>query len=159
MEGFSELEYVVFTPLVPQFSSVAQSCPEVCLSSCPFESVMPANHLILFESMSYMGGTSLGVLMVMSPLASCDCLQPHELHAACQASLAITSSRACSNPCPSSQCCHPTISTSVVPFFSCLQSFPASGSFPMSRLFVIRWPEYWSFTFRISPSNEYSGLI
>ena len=41
--------------------------------------------------------------------------------------------RACSNSCPLSQWCHPTISSSVVPFFSCLQSFPASGSFPMSQ--------------------------
>ena len=39
------------------------------------------------------------------------------------------------NPCPSSWWCHPTISSSVVPFSSCLQSFPASGSFPMSQLF------------------------
>ena len=38
------------------------------------------------------------------------------------------------NPCPSSQWCHPTISSSVVPFSSCLQSFPASGSFQMSQL-------------------------
>ena len=42
---------------------------------------------------------------------------------------------ACSNPCPSSQWCHPTISASVVPFTSCLQSFPASGSFPVSQFF------------------------
>ena len=42
---------------------------------------------------------------------------------------------ACSNSCPLSQWCHPTISSSVVPF-SCLQSFPASGPFLMSRLFV-----------------------
>ena len=42
---------------------------------------------------------------------------------------------ACSNSCPLSQWCHPTISSSVVPFFSCLQSFPASGSFPMSLFF------------------------
>ena len=42
--------------------------------------------------------------------------------------------KACSNSCPSSQWCHPTILSSVVPFSSCLQSFPASGSFPMSRL-------------------------
>ena len=41
-----------------------------------------------------------------------------------------------SNSCPSSQWCHPTISSSVVPFFSCLQSCPASGSFLMSQLFV-----------------------
>ena len=40
--------------------------------------------------------------------------------------------RACSNSCPSSQRCHPSISSSVIPFSSCLQSFPASGSFPMS---------------------------
>ena len=38
------------------------------------------------------------------------------------------------NPCPLSRHCHPTISSSVVPFFSCPQSFPASGSFPMSQL-------------------------
>ena len=43
---------------------------------------------------------------------------------------------ACSNSCPLSQWCHPTISSSVVPFSSCLQSFPASGSFPMSQLFA-----------------------
>ena len=40
----------------------------------------------------------------------------------------------CSNSCPSSRWCHPTISSSVVPFSSCLQSFPASGSFPMTLL-------------------------
>jgi len=42
----------------------------------------------------------------------------------------------CSNSCPSSQWCHPTISSSVAPFSSCLQSFPASGSFPMSQFFT-----------------------
>ena len=40
------------------------------------------------------------------------------------------------NPCPSSWWCHPTISSSVIPFSSCLQSFPASGSFPVSQLFT-----------------------
>ena len=43
---------------------------------------------------------------------------------------------ACSNSCPLSWWCHPTISFSVVPFSSCLQSFPASGSFPMNQLFA-----------------------
>ena len=43
---------------------------------------------------------------------------------------------ACSNSCSSSQWCHPTISSSVVPFSSCLQSFPASGSFLMSQFFA-----------------------
>ena len=41
-----------------------------------------------------------------------------------------------SNSCPLSQWCHPTISSSVVPFFSCLQSFPASRSFPVSQFFT-----------------------
>ena len=44
--------------------------------------------------------------------------------------------RACSDSRPSSQWCHPTISCSVMPFFSCLQSFPASGSFQMSQFFT-----------------------
>ena len=44
--------------------------------------------------------------------------------------------RACSNSCPSSWWCHPNISSSVVPFSSCLQSFPASRSFPISQFFA-----------------------
>ena len=65
---------------------------------------------------------------------------------------------ACSNSCPSSCWCHPTILSSVVPFTSCLQSFLASGCFPESVLHI-RWPKYWHFSFSISPSKEYSGLI
>ena len=53
--------------------------------------------------------------------------------------------------------CHPTILSRVIPFSSCPQSFPSSGSLPMSPPLCIRWPKYWSFS--ISPSNEYSGLI
>ena len=53
-----------------------------------------------------------------------------------QASLSITNSQSCSNSCPLSQWCHPTISFSVVPFSSCLQSFSASGSFPVSQFFT-----------------------
>ena len=66
--------------------------------------------------------------------------------------------RAYSNSCPSSQWYHPTISSSVVPFFSRFQPFSASGSFQMSVL-QIRRPKYWSFSFSISPSNEHSRLI
>ena len=64
----------------------------------------------------------------------------------------------CSNSCPLSRWCSPTILFSVIPFSSCLQSFPASESFPMSWL-CIKEPNYWSFSFTISPSNKYSGLI
>ena len=63
----------------------------------------------------------------------------------------------CSNSCTSSLWCHPMISSFVIPF-SGLQFFPASRSFPESVI-RIRWPKYWSFSFTISPSNEYSGLI
>ena len=59
----------------------------------------------------------------------------------------------CSSPSPGT-CSNDAIQPSrpLFPFFSCLLSFPASGSFPMR-------PNYWSFGFSISPSNEYSGLI
>ena len=63
---------------------------------------------------------------------------------------------ACSNSCPFSRRCHPTISFSVIAFSSCPNSFPASV-FSSESVLPIRWPKYWSFS--ISPSNEYSGLI
>ena len=64
------------------------------------------------------------------------------------------------NSCPLSQWSYPTTSSSVIPFPSHLQSFSASGSFPMSLQDLrIRWPKYWSFSFNISPSNEHSELI
>ena len=56
--------------------------------------------------------------------------------AARQASPSITTPGVNLNSCPLSQWCHPTISSSVVPFSSHLQSFPASGSFPMSQFFT-----------------------
>ena len=58
----------------------------------------------------------------------------------------------CSNSCPLSQWC-PTISSSVSPFSSCPQSFPTSGSFPVSQLFASK---YWSFSFSICPPSDYS---
>ena len=56
--------------------------------------------------------------------------------AARQASLSTTNSQSRSNSCPLSQQCYPTISSSVVPFSSCLQFFLASGSFPVSQFFI-----------------------
>ena len=87
-----------------------------------------------------------------------DSLQPHGLQHA-RLPCPSPSSGLCSNSCPLSWWCHPTISSSVVPLSSCLQSFPASGSSPNESALYIRWPKYWSFSFNISPSNEYSGLI
>ena len=62
-----------------------------------------------------------------------------------------------SNPCPLSQWCHPNISFSVISF-SCFQSFLTLGSFPVSPFFA-SGGQFCSFSFSISPSNEYSGLI
>ena len=67
--------------------------------------------------------------------------------------------RTCSNSCPSSQRCHPTISSFFADFSSCLQSFPASGFFLMSQLFTSDGQSIWSFSFSIHPTKEYSGLI
>ena len=95
------------------------------------------------------------VLFSLSAVSSS--LWPHGLqHTRLPCSL--HSLRACSNSCPSSRWCHPTLSSSVIPFFSCLQSFPASGSFPMSWL-VSSGGQSIEWSFSISPSNEYSGLI
>ena len=61
--------------------------------------------------------------------------------------------------CPLSWWCHPAISSSVILFSFHLQSFPASGSFQMSQFFASGGWSIGSFTFSISPSNEYSGMI
>ena len=67
-----------------------------------------------------------------------DSLRPHGLQHA-RLPCPSPTPRVYPNSCPLSQWYHPTISTSVVPFSSCLQSVPASGSFQMSQLFTIRW--------------------
>ena len=85
-------------------------------------------------------------------------LQPHGLQHA-RLPCSSPTPRVYLDSCPWSQWCHPTISSSVVPFSSCLQSFPPSGSFPMSQFFTSGGQSIGSFSFSISPSNEYSRLI
>ena len=84
-------------------------------------------------------GTQLGNFHFHSVQFSCsvmsDCLWLHGLQHARPPCPSWTP-KAYSDSCPSSQWCHPTISSSVIPFSSCLQSFPASGSFPMSQFFT-----------------------
>ena len=63
-----------------------------------------------------------------------------------------------SDSCSLSWRCHQRISSSVIPFSSCLQSFPIRV-FSNESVLPIRWPKYCSFSFSINPSNEYSGLI
>ena len=97
------------------------------------------------------------VTQFSSMAQSCPTLQPHGLQ---HTNLPCPSPTpgAYSNSCPSSQWCHPTISSSVC----CLllpSIFPSKGVFSNEPVLHIRWPKYWSFSFSISPSNEYSGLI
>ena len=72
--------------------------------------------------------------LLFSSSVMSDSLQPHGLQHARLPCLS-PSLRVCTNSCPLSWWCHPTISSSIAPFSSCPQSFPASGSFPMSWLF------------------------
>jgi len=82
-----------------------------------------------------------GKYHIVPLLSSVQSLSSVQLYAATwtaarQASCPSPTPRACLNSCPSSQWCHPIILSSVAPFSSCLQSFPASGSFPMSQFFT-----------------------
>ena len=67
--------------------------------------------------------------------------------------------RACSNSWPLGQWCHPTISSSVVPFSSCPQIPPSIRVFSSESTLHMRWPKYWSFSFSVIPSKEIPGLI
>ena len=121
------------------------------------ESVMPSNHLILCQriqryrqeqllwlrklSKRHLSRPLKGRILVceLSQFSSVQLLShvrlfgPHELQHTRPLCLSPTP-RVHPNPCPSSQWCHPTILSSVIPFSSCPQSFPASGSFPLSQL-------------------------
>ena len=87
-----------------------------------------------------------------------DSLQPHESQHARPPCPSPTPG-VYSNSCPSSRWCHPAISSSVVPFFSCPPILPSIRVFSSESTLCIRWPKYWSFNFSISPSNEHPGLI
>ena len=86
-----------------------------------------------------------------------DSLWPHRLQHA-RLPCPSPSLRACSNSCPLSRWCHPTILSAVIPF-SFLQSFPASGSFLMSQLFTSGGQSIGGLAWASVLPNEYSGLI
>ena len=89
----------------------------------------------------YWGSSSLGDFppesssVQFSHLVVSDSLRPHGLQHARLPCLSVTPG-ACSNSCPLSRWRHPTIISSVIPFSSCLQSFSASWSFPVSQFFA-----------------------
>ena len=67
--------------------------------------------------------------------------------------------RVYSNSCPLSQWCHSNHLILCCPLLLPPSIFPSSRVFSNESVLHIRWPKYWSFSFSISPSNEYSGLI
>ena len=100
------------------------------------ESVMPSNHLILCYPLLLLPSILPSISSVQFSRSSCiRLLQPHESKHARPPCPSPTPGIH-PNSCPSSRWCHPSISSSVVPFSSCSQSLPASESFPMSQLFA-----------------------
>ena len=91
------------------------------------------------------------LLLLFSHSLMSDSLRPHGLQPNRLPCPAL--SPGVSSSCPLKWWCHPTISSSAALFSFCLRSFPATGSL------CIRWPKYWSFSFSISLSNVYSGLM
>ena len=136
---------------------VAQSCPSLC-NSMDYHGVLQARILewVAFPllqqifptresnqgllhcrqtlyQLNYQGSPVSSVQLSCSVMSNS--LGPHELQYT-RPPCPSPTSRVCSNSRPLSRWCHPTISSSVVPFSSCPQSFPASGFFPMSQLFT-----------------------
>ena len=96
-------------------------------------------------------------LLLFSHEVLSDSLRSHGLQHI-RLSCPFLSSGICSNSCPFSQSCHPTIS-SCHPLFLLLSTFLSIRGFSNELALCIRWSKYWSFSFSISPSNEYLGLI
>ena len=94
----------------------------------PGQGTPAANHTSFLSGQQLVQFSSVGSVMS-------DSLWPHGLQHS-RISCPSPAPRACTNSCPSSWWCHPTISPSVFPFPSCLQTFPASGSFLITQLFT-----------------------
>ena len=96
--------------------------------------VTSSSNLTFVQDTPHLGLQALSLVQFSRSVVS-DSLQPHKPQHP-RPPCPSPTPRVYSNSCPSSQWCHPTISSSVVTFSSCLQSFPASGSFQMSQLFA-----------------------
>ena len=135
-------------------SSSAASFP-FCFQSFPVSGSFPKSWLFASDGWSIGASTSASVQFSCSFVSNS--FRPHGLQhtrPACPSPI----TEVYLNSCPLSRWCHPSTSSSVIPFSSRLQSFPASGSSNDSVL-RITWPKYWSFNFNISPSNKHLGLI
>ena len=94
-----------------------------------------SNHNVVHLKLKYYSTSTIFQLLLFSRSVMSNSLWPHGLQHTRIPCLSPFP-RACSNSCPLNRWFHPTISSSVTPLSSCLQSFPASGSFPVSWLFT-----------------------
>ena len=129
---------IVFVPFISYFSHLAyiQVVPNTVI--CSFEIILIT--FIPFHCHCYIGSLLMRFLLLpqfssVQSLSRVRLFATHELQQA-RPPCPSPTPRVHSNSRPSSRWCHPTISSSVIPFSSCLQSFPASGSFPMSQFFA-----------------------
>ena len=99
------------------------------------EAIFLLHRMIMRITVMTWKSKSISDIWFSSVAQSCPTLRPHELQHARPPCPSWTP-RVHPNPCPLSRWCHPTISSSVIPFSSCPQSFPASGSFQMNQLFT-----------------------
>ena len=119
---------------------VAQLCPPLCdpMDCSPLGFSVHGTHherILKWAAIPSSTGPSWGQSVQFSCSAISNSLRFHGLQHA-RLPCPSPTPKVCSNSCPSSWWCHPTISSSVIPFSSCLQSFLASGSFPMSQFFT-----------------------
>ena len=103
-------------------------------------------------------GSILVLFLLISHSVVSDCLWPHGLQHT-RLPCSSPSSRVCSNSRPLSQWCHPTISSSVTLLLLSPSVFPSIRVFSNESALHIKWPRFYSFSFSISLSSEYSGLI
>ena len=112
-----------------------------------------------FYIVIYFTSKLLFYLLFIRPVMS-DSLQPHGLQHSRPPCLS-PSPEVCPSSHPLYWWCHPTISLSETLFSFCPQSFPAESARDFSSELAVHigWPKYWSFSFSLSPSNEYSGIV
>ena len=125
---------LVGSPCSPRDSQESSPTPQFKSINSWLETAI----LVSFPTLLFTGICFIIIVVAVVRLLSHFRLFGTSWTAARQASLSFTSPGACSNSCPLSGWCHPTISSSVVPFSSCPQSFPASGSSLMSQFFASR---------------------
>ena len=130
------IESIYYNSVFPFIISFNRILLEGCMCVCLYKMAVIFCMSVLYSILlDYPMIFKIEILLLFSHQVMSNSLQPHGLQ---HTRLPYPSPflRVCSDTCPLSRWCHPTISSSVIPFSSCPQSFPASGSFPMSQLFT-----------------------